>query len=191
MSKQKLVIIIAVAAVIIPLLTVAGLTYIPRTQALSYDMYGYIISPEGDVLEQFSFKITGTAYDFIIDPPGGGIHFSGNEVTKLERDAHILYFEWGSKTLSKDYYSGHFSGDYWPGNSRYISGTLVYYSAEQNRGVFEQGMLDLEGEAFCMYSYTLAKNAFIVGLTDPDGDPHAVIEDCLSKYIIRDPESAA
>ena len=191
MSIWKLFIIIAVAAVIIPLLIIAGLTYIPRTQALSYDMHGYIITQDGEIVEQFTFQITGKAYDFIIDPPGGSAHFSGNELTELSMDAHILYFEWNCKRLSEDYGAGHFQGDYWPGDPRYVSGTLTYYDTYENRCFFESGMLDLESEAFCMYGRNLVNDAFIVGLTDPDGDPHAVIEDYLTKHPIRNWESAS
>ena len=78
MNKHKKVICIILLSVISALILLAALTYIPRTRALDYDMYGYIINRDGQIIEQFTFNITGKEYDFIIDPPGGEISFRGD-----------------------------------------------------------------------------------------------------------------
>lgn len=182
MNKWKRIVGIILCSVVAVLILLAALTYILRTKTLDYDLYGYIIRPDGQILEEFTFTITGKEYDFIIDPPGGTIGFSGEKLTQLERDAFILYFDWNSPTLTKNYSSGHYDGDYHPTEPRYVLGTLSYYSGTTNLYHRETGMLDLENGAFCMYADDLIENAFIVGVSDPDADPMAALEPYL-KYV--------
>lgn len=182
MNKWKKIVGIVLCSVVAVLILLAALTYIPRAKTLDYDLYGYIIRPDGQILEEFTFTITGKEYDFIIDPPGGTIGFSGEKLTQLERDAFILYFDWNSPTITKNYSSGHYDGDYHPTEPRYVLGTLSYYSGTTNLYHWETGMLDLENGAFCMYADDLIENAFVVGVSDPDADPMAALEPYL-KYV--------
>lgn len=176
MNKHKKVICIILLSVISALILLAALTYIPRTRALDYDMYGYIINRDGQIIEQFTFNITGKEYDFIIDPPGGEISFRGDTLEKLQDDAFILYFDWNSDTIAKNYTFGSYTGNYHPADPRYVTGSLSYYSDTANSSHFEFGMLDLEDGTFCMYADELVKDAFIVGVTDPHADPMAAVK---------------
>lgn len=176
MNKHKKIISIVLLSVVFVLLILAALTYIPRTRKLDYDMYGYIINRDGQIIEEFTFQITGKEYDFIIDPPGGEISFSGDTLKKIQEDAFILHFDWNSDTISKNYTSGSYIGYDRSSGSRYVMGTLSYYSGIANRSHFEYGMLDLEDSTFCMYADDLVNGAYIVGVTDPNADPMAAVK---------------
>ncbi len=179
MNKWKKVVGIILCSVVAVLLLLAALTYIPRTKMLEYDLHGYIIRPDGQILEEFTFTITGKEYDFIIDPPGSTISFQGENLIQLERDAFILYFDWNYDAITKKYTFGNFDGDYHPTEPRYVLGTLCYYSGATNSSHYETGVLDLENGAFCMYADDLIGDAFIVGMSDPDSDPMTVLESYL------------
>lgn len=139
-------------------------------------MYGYIIRPDGQIMEEFTFTISGKKYDFIIDPPGGEISFSGDTLVKIQDDAFILYFDWNSDTISENYTFGNYTARYLSENRRYITGALSYYCGKTNSPHLEPGMLDLEGSTFCMYATNLVNGAYIVGVTGPNADPMAAIK---------------
>lgn len=174
--KLKSFLIILCSVIAVALVVLAALTYIPLTRTLEYDMRGYVIQPDGQIVEEFTFTMTGKEYDFIIDPPGGAIQFAGEKLEKLERDAFILSFNWGSATFSENYHSGNYTGDYHRADHRYVYGTLHYYSGTTNSSHLEPGILDLEDGTFCMYADDLVDNCFIVGISVPDTDPLAVME---------------
>lgn len=180
------IILCSVAALLIVL---AALTYIPLTRTLDYDLYGYIIRPDGQIIEEFTFTVTGKEYDFIIDPPGGTISFSGTELTQLERDAFILYFDWDSTRITEKYTSGHYVGDYYSADPRYVLGSLSYYNGAANSPGSGPGILDLEDESFCIYADGLVEDAYILGVSDPDADPMAVLEPYLKFIKIPDSQS--
>lgn len=190
MKKLKVLFVILCSVVAVALIVMAALVYIPRTRTLDYDMHGYILQPNGQIVEQFTFTVTGKEYDFIIDRPGGVIRHTGETLVKVERDAFIMYFDWDSATISKNYTFGHYTGDYHPTHPRYVFGTLDYYCGTTNSSHFESGMLDLEDGAFCMYAEDLIENAFIVGVSDPHTDPTAVLEPYLKFVRIPDLQSA-
>ena len=78
--------------------------------------------------------------------------------------------------IAKNYTFGSYTGNYHPADPRYVTGSLSYYSDTTNSSHFEFGMLDLEDGTFCMYADELVKDAFIVGVTDPNADPLTVVE---------------
>ena len=184
MTKRKIFLTVLCSFITVALITLALLVYVPRTTELNYDMQGFIISTDGQILEEFTFTIYGKEYDFILDRPGGSISHIGETLEKVERDAFIMYFDWDSDTISKNYTFGHYTGDYHPAQPQYVFGALDYYSGTTNSFHFGYGMLDLKNGAFCMYANDLVENAFIVGLTDPEGDPHAVIDTFLKHHKI-------
>lgn len=177
MPRRKPVFKIIFSTVAIILLILAALIYIPLTEKLNYDMTGYIIQPNGEIMEQFTFSITGKEYDFIIDGlKSGRISFSGNKLREIGRDAFILHFDWDSATFSKRYTFGTYTGDYHLSNDQLVHGSLCYYNGLANDIYYETGILDLENGTFCMYADDLVGNAFIVGTSDPNDDPMEVIE---------------
>lgn len=186
MDKRRKTVRIIFRSVVAVLILLAALTYIPITRALDYDLYGYIIRPDGQILEEFTFTVTGKEYDFIIDPPGGAISFSGEKLTQLEEDAFILHFDWNSYTIAKSYTFGHYTGDYDFRDSRYVYGSLCYYNGAANTSDFGTGMLDLENESFCLYADGLIENAYILGVSDPEADPMAMLEPYLEYIKIPD-----
>ena len=176
MPRRKPVFKIIFSTVAIILLILAALIYIPLTEKLNYDMTGYIIQPNGEIMEQFTFSITGKEYDFIIDGlKSGRISFSGDKLKEIGRDAFILHFDWDSATFSERYTFGTYTGDYHLLNNQYVRGTLWYYNGTANESNYETGILDLENGTFCMYANDLVDNAFIVGTSDPNDDPMDVI----------------
>ena len=166
---------IIICVFIILLLILAALVYMPRTEKLDYNMTGYIIQPDGEIVDQFTFSISGKEYDFIIDGlKSGRITFSGDKLTELGKDAFILHFDWGSAMFSH-YTFGYYWGDYAPMNNQLVDGSLCYYDGIANASYFETGMFDLENGTYCMYARNLVENAFIVGTSDPNTDPLEVI----------------
>lgn len=183
MPKWKVALRILCPTVVIVLLILAALVYIPRTETLDYDMTGYIIQSDGEVIERFNFTITGKEYDFIIDGlKSGRLSFSGDKLTEIGMDAFVMYFDWDSATFSEKYTFGHYVGDYHPENARFVIGELNYYNGAANDSYFETGMLDLENSTFCMYADNLVEDAFIVGVSDLNTDPLTVME-CYRKLV--------
>lgn len=177
-TQYKTPIRIVLCAFVVILIVLALLTYVPITKTTRYDMRGYIVRPDGEILEEFDFTITGKDYNFIIDPPGGEISFSGDQLITLERDAVVLTFDWGTSSVDKKCLSGHFTDDLRITDAQ-ILGTLAYYAPVSNSYEWASGMFDSENEFFCIYSDVLADNAFIVGISDPDADPMTVIDGYL------------
>ena len=161
------------------------LSHIPITKSMRYDMQGYIVSTDGEILEEFTFTITGKEYNFIIDPPGGLISFAGNELAQLERDAFILNFDWGTSSIAKKGISMHFTDSFRLTDTQ-IFGALEYFDPVSNGYEWDTGMFDAEHGNLCIYTKALADNAFIVGVSDPKTDPNAVIDGYLD--LIHIPE---
>lgn len=175
MEKRKLIFRIVICTVLACVLVIAGLIHIPIVKLLKYEMQGYIVRPDGEILEEFNFTITGKDYNFILDYPGGEVHFSGNTLKKLTRDAIVLYPHWDSSRINEDFAYGHFNGSYSPDSSRHIYGTLMYIGdvSAWNTGTF---ILDTEAGTFCMYAEDLAYDAFIVGVPTAETDLMPVIQ---------------
>lgn len=178
LAKYKKPIRITLWSLVAILVLLAVLTYVPITRTLHYDMRGFIVRADGEILEEFDFTITGKDYNFIIDPPGGEIGFDGNELAVLERDAIVLTFDWGTSTVAKKGISGHFT-DYVHPTDTQILGALNYFDPSSNSYELDSGMFDSENEFFCIYSDVLADNAFIVGVSDPETDPMTVVDGYL------------
>lgn len=173
LTQYKKPIRITLLSLVAILVLLAVLTYVPITKSMRYDMRGFIVSTDGEILEEFDFTVTGKDYNFIIDPPGGLISFSGDELEVLERDAIVLYFDWGTSSIAKKGISGHFTDDYHHTDTQ-IHGMLSYYDPSSNSSEWDPGMFDLESGNFCLYTEVLADNAFLIGVSDPDADPVAV-----------------
>lgn len=184
MNKRiKTILGITLSLVLAALLLLAALTYIPQTRELHYEMNGFIISPDGEVLEEFPFTMYGTEYDFIIDRSGGVVSFTGGQEHHVERDAFVLRFDWGDASFAPNCMYAHMIDHFRLTDSQMFT-TLSYYDPTTNESHFESGLLDLEDETLCMYADHLVDNAFIVGLTDPEDDPYAVIDTFLKHHKI-------
>ena len=178
LTQYKTPIRIVLCAFVVILIVLALLTYVPITKTMRYDMRGFIVRPDGEILEKFDFTITGKDYNFIIDPPGGLISFAGNELAQLERDAFILNFDWGTSSIAKKGISMHFTDSFRLTDTQ-IFGALDYFDPVSNGYEWDTGMFDSEHGNLCIYTKTLADNAFIVGVSDPDADPMTVIDGYL------------
>ena len=178
LTQYKTPIRIVLCAFVVILIVLALLTYVPITKTMRYDMRGFIVSADGEIQEEFDFTITGKDYNFIIDPPGGSISFAGNELAQLERDAFILNFDWGTSSIAKKGISMHFTDSFRLTDTQ-IFGALDYFDPVSNGYEWDTGMFDSEHGNLCIYTKTLADNAFIVGVSDPDADPMTVIDGYL------------
>ena len=178
LTQYKTPIRIVLCAFVVILIVLALLTYVPITKTMRYDMRGFIVRPDGEILEKFDFTITGKDYNFIIDPPGSLVSFGDNEVAVLERDAIVLYFDWGTSSIAKMGISGHFTDDYRHTDTQ-MHGMLSYYDPSSNSYEWDSGMFDTDSGNICVYTDVLADNAFIVGVSDPDADPMTVIDGYL------------
>ncbi len=188
MNKRiKLILGITLSLVLAALLLLAALTYIPQTRELHYEMNGFIISPDGEVLEEFPFTMYGKEYDFIIDRPGGGIRFTGGQEHHVTRDAFVLRFDWGDASFAPNCKLEYMLDASRLTDTRMFT-VLDYYDPTTNESHFESGLLDLEDKTLCIYADHLVNNAFIVGLADQEVDPHAVIEAFRKVHRIPDLE---
>lgn len=178
LTQYKTPIRIVLCAFVVILIVLALLTYVPVTKTTRYDMRGFIVSADGEIQEEFDFTVTCKEYNFIIDPPGGLISFGDNELAVLERDAIVLYFDWGSSSIAKKGISGHFTDDYRHTDTQ-MHGMLSYYDPSSNSYEWDSGMFDTDSGNFCVYTDVLADNAFIIGVSDPDADPMTVIDGYL------------
>lgn len=178
LTEYKKPICIVLSAIVVILVVLALLTYVPIIKTTRYDMRGFIVRADGEILEEFDFTITGKDYNFVIDPPGGSISFSGNKLVEVERDAFVLYFDWGTSSIAKKGISGHFT-DYVHPTGTQILGALDYFDPNSNSYELDSGMFDSENGSFCVYTDVLADNAFIIGVSDPDADPMTVIDGYL------------
>ena len=178
MTKWKRVFTIACSVIAVTLIVLAVLVYVPRTTELDYDMRGFIISPDGEVLEEFPFTMYGKEYNFIIDRPGGGVRFTGGQEHHVTRDAFVLRFDWGDASFAPNCKLEYMLDFHRRENTQMFT-VLDYYDPTTNESYSEGGLLDLEDKTLCIYADHLVDDAFIVGLTDPEGDPHAVIDTFL------------
>ena len=185
LTQYKTPIRIVLCAFVAVLIVLALLTYVPITKTTRYDMRGFIVSADGEIQEEFDFTVTCKEYNFIIDPPGGSISFAGNELAQLERDAFILNFDWGTSSIAKKGISMHFTDSFRLTDTQ-IFGALDYFDPVSNGYEWDTGMFDSEHGNLCIYTKTLADNAFIVGVSDPKTDPNAVIDGYLD--LIHIPE---
>lgn len=191
MNKRiKVILGITLSLVLTALLLLVALIYIPQTRELRYEMNGFIISPDGEVLEEFTFTMYGKEYDFIIDRSGGGVRFTGGQEHHVTKDAFVLRFEWGDASFSPDCKLEYMLDSHRLGDTQMFT-VLNYYDPTTNESHFESGLLDLENETLCIYAEHLVNKAFIVGLTDPEDDPHSVIEAYQKATRIPDLESAS
>lgn len=176
MRKLKFFLIILCSVVAAALVVLAALTYIPLTRTLEYDMHGYIIQPDGQIVEQFPFTVTYKDYDFIIDPPGQSIQFAGDKLTKIERDAFLIYFNFDSAPFAKNFEPTGCVGNSHPKQPQILFGSIDSYNP--NKDQFDNGvtMLNLEDGSCCMYMEGLLENAFVVGISNSDTDPADVLE---------------
>ena len=179
--KIKIILGISLSLVLTALLILGALTYIPMTRELRYEMDGYVIAPDGKVLEEFALIVYGKEYDFIIDPPGGSISFSGNELKKLQGDATILYFHWGDSQLAQECMYAHFI-DQVHLSDQILTGPVPYYNSEAKLSGCASAHIDLSSGNFYMYDQDLMDGAFIIGVSDPEADPLTVI-DIFREYI--------
>ena len=182
--QYKTPIRIVLCAFVVILIVLALLTYVPITKTTRYDMRGFIVSADGEIREEFDFTVTCKEYNFIIDPPGGSISFSGNKLVELERDAFVLYFDWGTSSIAKKCYFGHFTDSFRVTDTKMI-GSLMYYDSKSNSSALDSGFFDAEYGTICIHTDVLASNAFIVGTTDPQVDPNALIQSY--KHHLGDP----
>ena len=185
LTQYKTPIRIVLCAFVVILIVLALLTYVPITKTMRYDMRGFIVSADGEIQEEFDFTITGKDYNFIIDPPGSLVSFGDNEVAVLERDAIVLYFDWGTSSIAKKGISMHFTDSFRLADTQ-IFGALDYFDPVSNGYEWDTGMFDAEHGNLCIYTKALADNAFIVGVSDPKTDPNAVIDGYLD--LIHIPE---
>jgi len=176
MAKWKIFLTVLCSFVAGALILLAVLVYVPRTTELDYDMRGYIISTDGQIMEEFTMTATGKEYDFIIDRPNGQVHFVGNAPERVERDTFYLDIRWDSSTISKNAASGLFSEDFRIPNTQYILGYLYVYSSATDSLEREYGIFEPNDGVFYLYADGLIENAFVVGITDPNADPLAVLK---------------
>ena len=184
LTQYKTPIRIVLCAFVVILIVLALLTYVPITKTMRYDMRGFIVSADGEIQEEFDFTVTCKEYNFIIDPPGGSISFSGNKLVELERDAFVLYFDWGTSSIAKRCLFGHFTDSFRITDTKMI-GSLMYYDSKSNSSALDSGFFDAEYGTICIHTDVLASNAFIVGTTDPQVDPNALIQSY--KHHLGDP----
>ena len=184
--QYKTPIRIVLCAFVVILIVLALLTYVPITKTTRYDMRGFIVSADGEIREEFDFTVTCKEYNFIIDPPGGEISFSGERLAVIEEDALILDFEWGLDSINEVCSFTKMIGRAHPDNPRYTYSSVSFYNKKLNQYSFEPfALIDLERGSFCMYAEYLADNAFIVGSTDPRTSPNALIQSY--KHHLGDP----
>lgn len=152
------------------------LVYTPRTTKLDYTMRGFIISADGEVLEEFTMTATGEEYDSIIDRPNGENTFSGTAPVRIEKDTFYLDIDWSASTILTGNTPGLFTRDFCIPHTRFIFGDLFAYSSDIGLMVREYGIFDPDSGVFYLYADELAENVFILGITDPDADPLVVLK---------------
>ena len=181
---MKKVIIIALCAVLVIGAVVAGLMFIPVKQELHYDMRGYIMKPDGTVLEAFTFTVTGETYDFIIDRPGAsGISFTGERITEVKGDSYAFWLDWSGTPFEEKNGFGFFHGIPMPNGDPLLTGGYDYFNGIQFE--YWHAALEKEKGTFCMYGESLYADALIVGITNPDTDPQEVVDEFLDRVHIQ------
>lgn len=176
MAKWKLFIAIVCAFIVGALILLAVLVYFPRTIELEYTMRGFVISADGEILEEFTMRATGKEYDFILDRPNGDISFVGNTPNEVTKDSFYLDIDWSSSTMLKDTSSGLFTRDFTLPNRPVIVGDILYNSSATETTEREYGIFDSERGIFYMHADVLVDGVFIIGITDPNTDPLDVLK---------------
>ena len=176
MAKWKLFIAIVCAFIVGALVLLAVLVYSPRTTELAYNMRGFVISADGEILEEFTMRAAGKEYDFILDRPNGEISFVGNTPERVAKDTLYLDIDWSSSTILKDTTPGLFTRDFTIPHRPVIAGDILYASSATGMMEREYGIFDSQRGVFYMHADTLADDVFIIGITDPDTDPLIVLE---------------
>ena len=176
MAKWKLFLAIICALIAGGLILLAVLVYFPRTTELEYPMRGFVISADGEILEEFTMRAAGEEYDFILDRPNGKVSFVGNTPERVAKDTLYLDIDWSSSTILKDTTPGLFTRDFTIPHRPVIVGDILYASSATGMMEREYGIFDSQRGVFYMHADTLADDVFIIGITDPDTDPLIVLE---------------
>ena len=176
MAKWKLFLAIICALIAGGLILLAVLVYFPRTTELEYHMRGFVISADGEILEEFTMRAAGEEYDFILDRPNGKVSFVGNTPERVAKDTLYLDIDWSSSTILKDTTPGLFTRDFTIPHRPVIVGDILYASSATGMMEREYGIFDSQRGVFYMHADTLADDVFIIGITDPDTDPLIVLE---------------
>ena len=176
MAKWKLFLAIICALITGGLILLAVLVYFPRTTELEYHMRGFVISADGEILEEFTMRAAGEEYDFILDRPNGKVSFVGNTPERVTKDSFYLDIDWSSSTILKDTTPGLFTRDFTIPHRPVIVGDILYASSATGMMEREYGIFDSQRGVFYMHADTLADDVFIIGITDPDTDPLIVLE---------------
>ena len=176
MAKWKLFLAIICALIAGGLILLAVLVYFPRTTELEYHMRGFVISADGEILEEFTMRAAGEEYDFILDRPNGKVSFVGNTPERVAKDTLYLDIDWSSSTILKDTTPGLFTRDFTIPHRPVIVGDILYASSATGMMEREYGIFDSQRGIFYMHADTIADDIFIIGITDPDTDPLIVLE---------------
>ena len=176
MAKWKLFLAIICALIAGGLILLAVLVYFPRTTELEYHMRGFVISADGEILEEFTICAAGEEYDFILDRPNGKVSFVGNTPERVAKDTLYLDIDWSSSTILKDTTPGLFTRDFTIPHRPVIVGDILYASSATGMMEREYGIFDSQRGIFYMHADTIADDIFIIGITDPDTDPLIVLE---------------
>lgn len=183
---RKRIIRSVVLAAVLAAIVLAVLVYVPRTQTTKYEMKGYIVSLDGKVLDEFPLLISVKEYDFVIDRKDGDFSISGNKVM-AERDGIAMKIHWDYSQITEKYSDHTFIAIRYPESEGYLYSVISFYDPDLNAYNSEKpGLLDLEKGTFCLYATTLVEEAFIVGVTDPNGDLAQVIDHYCQKVQIAD-----
>lgn len=176
MAKWKLFLAIICALIAGGLILLAVLVYFPRTTELEYPMRGFVISADGEILEEFTMRAAGEEYDFILDRPNGKVSFVGNTPERVAKDTLYLDIDWSSSTILKDTTPGLFTRDFTIPHRPVMVGDILYASSATGMMEREYGIFDSQRGVFYMHADTLADDVFIIGITDPDTDPLVVLK---------------
>lgn len=175
MKKTDIIGLICFSLIVLTIV-LAVLVFVPITRNISYQMHGYIVHTDGRILEEFDFTVTGKEYEFMIDRPGGGTHFTGNKLTGVSIDTTILYPQWDAYTFTSlaDWYYMQFPDTQELNNSCHM-GFLHFFKADASRTGADSVLLDMDNGTLCVYAKQLMGNAFIVGVTEEQTTPESVI----------------
>ena len=176
MAKWKLFLAIVCSLIAGGLILLAVLVYFPRTTELEYHMRGFVISADGEILEEFTITATGKEYDFILDRPNGEISFIGNTPKEVTKDSYYLDIDWSSSTILNGNSSGLFTRDFTLPNRQVVVGDILYTNSATGMMECEYGIFDSQRGIFYMHTDALIDGVFIIGITDPDTNPLTVLK---------------
>ena len=139
-------------------------------------MRGFVISADGEILEEFTMRAAGKEYDFILDRPNGEISFIGNTPKEVTKDSYYLDIDWSSSTILSSNSSGLFTRDFTIPNRQVVVGDILYASSATGMTEREYGIFDSQRGVFYMHADTLADDVFIIGITNPNTNPSTVLK---------------